>query len=103
MKEYLVSHDYLDGVPIELSQIFEIAFDPQTPDDYAGYLLYVLQKASTVVKTLSNTLDSVQFTVHPNGCILPFGEGGHSFCLNFFSWVKQDQLPPFPDEIQKAG
>lgn len=100
--KYLVSHDYLDTTPISLDKILEMAFDPKTENHYAGYLNYVLSNAKRILKTIGKNLNDVEFNIHQNGCIHPFGEGGHSYSERFYTWVDEKDLPPFPDNIQKA-
>jgi hypothetical protein len=93
----------MDAVPVSLDRILDMAFDPQTPEDYAGYLIYVLRTAKRILGTIGRTIETVDFAIHENGCIHPFGEGGHPYCENFYTWVDDKDLPPFPDEIQKVN
>lgn len=85
MAKYLVSHDYMDTVPVSLDKILDVAFNPETPDNYADYLIYVLRTAKRILGSIGRTIENVDFAMHENGCIHPFGEGGHPYCENFYT------------------
>lgn len=100
--KYLVSYDFLDTVPINFNKIVEMAFDAKTSNHYASYLTCVLRRAKKMSEVTGGTTDNIEFSIHQNGCIVPFGEGGHPYCENFYSWINEKELPPFPEQFPKA-
>jgi len=90
LMKYLVSHDIMDTVPIPLKTILRIAFDACTNDDYADYLLFVLEQAKSRTASVGQTIEEIEFYIHENGCIHPFGLGGHEYCMHFYTLVDDD-------------
>lgn len=97
-----ISHDQDEMHPVTLKQITDLAFSPDTPDEYADYLNYVLNKATECCCRANYPIVKLSWRIHENGAVSPFGEGGHPYCVNFYTLVNKDELPPFPKDIRKA-
>ena len=80
-----VSHDNGDMRPITLKDLCNLAFDTNTPNDYADYLNCVLERATAAVKATGTPMKRFKFRIHENGAVHPFGEGGHPYCGNFYT------------------
>ena len=104
MKYYNVSIDFTQAQPIPYQNIIEMAFDPNTENDYADYLQYVLKKAKQATGIVKETIQDVQFYIHKTGCIIPFGEGSfHAYSKNFYKLAPESELPNIPFDRRKAS
>ena len=86
---WISSQDAADAVDISLDELCKRAYDPKTPADYADYLHFVISIAKDFADT-EYPLEKLVFAINENGCVHPFGIGGHPYCVNFMTWVEGD-------------
>lgn len=87
MKQHFLSLDFQDANPISVDDIYQMATNKNTANDYRSYLQYVLSSARRALNQTKADLQSIRFRIQDNGCIIPFGEGGHPYCKNFHAEI----------------
>jgi hypothetical protein len=98
IKYVYISHDCDEMKPISIQDLCSLAFDIKTDNHYADYLNYVLERATECINQTGTRLDKINFRIHENGAVYPFGEGGHPYCINFYTRVNVNDLPDFKIE-----
>lgn len=103
IKYVYISHDSEEMKPISLQELTSLAFDSKTDNDYADYLNYVLMSATEAVTQVGTSLNKIEFRIHENGAVHPFGEGTcHPYCVNFYTRINVSDLPDTETDARKA-